>query len=320
MTASIDNRRTDQTAAMAGRFADIELMSSQVAAVAVRTPRSTPNGGDYAKLLEGADQVIAAGIEAYIGELHMPDPYHVASVLLTRAGLDPRRTVSPLQGARASTMPDAVQFYVQRDSLSARDVQRISGRPLSAHEILDIQGRLPTSLRAEFDRRFDRFANALVKRMAKFVQIWVASLANREGIADAANARITISRPTAYYPRPSHAQDRVTELEMEGDGYLVSVQAPGSEHRYFLAMSRKRAESIPAGDTLQTWVDTHSAAVFGEWKNLRDPDLSQWQVTPDTRVTIDTLGSGRLIDMARWFTASALGRIEMLKNRLSVQA
>jgi hypothetical protein len=202
----------------------------------------------------------------------------LACQFLSELGLDPERTMDFLPAMEPQIAPGpynvqrAADFYVYRDTLTARDLRRMSPRPLGDAQVQDMLRRLPPSLNARFDEEFDRSVAAASAGTHRLVDSWLKLLKPELGI-DIDEARISVSRLVYSYPKPrtyslpylnmlrSRGISPRFENQARAHGYLLSIDHPAGKWDYFLCSESVRAIRIPKGN-FTGWVNGNRDRLF----------------------------------------------------------
>jgi hypothetical protein len=275
--------------------------------------------GDHEKIAEQAYSFVQAEFEdafavhgalARLAQFDMPSRRDLARKSLVGIQLDPRRLVdtpelidpdNPLAQIGRKTAAD---YYFNNDALSAVDIQRMSGRPLSHGEAEGIRARLPASLDAEFGKRFDRYAADMSAATVKLLDAWLSAVARKYGI-NLLDATVAISRPQLQYYGQEVAvlrgsaflYDGKTRAEVPGQGFIVDIRRAGAAHRYYFCASTGAVRALAVTDSADAWVHDHRDEVFG------DTAIAALEARKDlsrSRVHLERLGEGPHATLAEW--------------------
>jgi Leucine-rich repeat (LRR) protein len=256
------------------------------------------------------DNLLAGDMQDFVQTLQPPTRLGVARQLLLDLGLDPERLVDTPQlidpeNLLATNAPrKAADYYFNRDSLSATDLQWMSDRLRSDAELQRMLARLPASLDAEFGKRFDAYADRISAQCVRLLKNSITSLVRQQGI-DPAAATVTLSRATLqYYTREvdvhhlTAVQYDKTQAEITGQGYFVSIQTPGAQYRYFVSTHTGQTLALPSAGGPHAWMADHRDTVFD--KTQADSALGGRRNEMASRVMMESIGSGALEAMPQW--------------------
>jgi Leucine-rich repeat (LRR) protein len=256
------------------------------------------------------DNLLSGDMQDFVQTLQPPTRLGVARQLLLDLGLDPERLVDtpelidPENLLATNARRKAADYYFNRDSLSATDLQWMSDHLRSDAELQRMLARLPASLDAEFGKRFDAYANRISAQGVRLLENSIASLVRQHGI-DPAAATVTLSRAKLqYYTREvdvhylTAVQYDKTQAEITGQGYFVSIQASGAQYRYFVSTHTGQALALPGTGGPHAWMADHRDTVFD--KTQADAALGGRRNEMASRVMMEPIGSGALQAMPQW--------------------
>ena len=268
-----------------------------------------------------------------LAALEAPSRRGLARSFLTSAGLAPGRPMNrdpitdvPLLANtmrmlrkvfRGSLWESAAQFYFEADRLTDADIQRMTGKPFDATALQQIHAKLPDSLKAQFDARYDSYATDYARVATRLLQAWITATTARQGIS-LADRHITVRRPQAQqylkdtrvlaFEGPRNLGE--TRQEVTGHGYVVCIGAGDNAPRLFLSAQDGRAYRLPPGVTLAKWLHQNASRVFGvEMEPVSATGPLKW------RMTSETVGNGGVAAMATWLHGGLYAEIEAKREQ-----
>jgi Leucine-rich repeat (LRR) protein len=206
------------------------------------------------------DRLRAAGIDPDhsidVDSLFIPAAYGPLRISIPLPFTLYKQSICDFYMARGQLRLEALEGVLPTGAAAARAVPEAVARA---------RARLALPLKDQFDIEFDRHKAATAGQVARVVDTSIALYAERRGI-DVSGAFITVSRAQRRIalevqryisPLPS------VQLEQkDSEGYFVSMDTPGGQHRYFLSLATAEQVTLPAAVSIADWCRDNARVVF----------------------------------------------------------
>ncbi|CAM3584815.1 hypothetical protein BOSP111201_13715 [Bordetella sputigena] len=259
-----------------------------------------------------------------LAALEVPTRMGTAHALLKAAGLNPDHpriehihfpglAIVPTPALTNDEPSTPTLRYFHADTLADTNPARLltdaNTRP-TPEQMREIAGRLPASLDAEFNKRFDDYQRDAATQMAILTRCRLLLHARENGI-DLSSAAVSVARPVLESALPGvlpmrggvvqYVRKPTTTIQAQGFIYTVRPDAMGATpRRFFVSSQSSLARELPAGISIDAWVDANRGLVFGE-----DALARVFQPPYRSGVAIREMAEGKAssleLTLAAWF-------------------